>query len=346
MKDLFHHTVPDVERNALLKSDAYRFALHVTANVPNLTVINIAVVEAQPSKPTVLFSTREGAPVMKLIWNFEDDEWDVFLNSSSTRLSWEHWVSSDRLPYLSKAVTKINPQTKVSRALAGMTEVWVNSRDERNMVLTCVRNAHHKISSSLNTKIDYNSMLTSSQIGTLLKVFSGEETALNVPIDHRQAFETVLIERNKRRDNAKTIKAKMEEMFARPKWLISYLPSHGYNVTGVDVSCTWQNILDSGQATRDAAKHYAVTHPQQFCRTLDDLLWTQSEQEKSTQSALMGSLTLNKMHINGRYSHLQYGAEPHDMLPTRLGTSEVIVCEELNSVMLTMGDSTVLMVNQ
>jgi hypothetical protein len=334
--DIFHPTVPMDERLSLMKSDAYRFVLHVTANMPDLLVGSVlsSTGTTTATKPSVVFCLANGTNVMMLEWL---GVWRVLLSHGVNSKAWNLYVESERLMYIAKAVC--NPRTKVHQKLCSIVAFARDMTDvERNMVLTCVRNSHYKLLNSRRTTLNYRDLLNSDQISTLLKVYFSEMTPLNVAHEHRQAFQTVREARERAKNVINEIKTAMEDMFATPKWLVAYMPGHGYRVSGVDVSLTWPGIIDSGQATRDLARHYVSTHPVQFYRTLDAM-------PEDVRDKFMGRLTLTKMHMQGRYPSLQYSVEPHDMVPTGLG-NETIVCDELGSVLLGMNDTSVLMVNQ
>ena len=330
--DIFHPSVPMDERLLLMKSDAYRFVLHVTANMPDLLVGRARTITA--AKPSVIFCLANGTNVMKLDWI---GTWQLLVSCGPNSNAWTTYVESERLMYVAKAVC--NPRTKVHEKLCTVKAFARDMTDvERNMVLTCVRNSHYKLLNSRRTTLNYRDLLNSDQISTLLKVYFSEMTPLNVAHEHRQAFQTVREARERAKNVINEIKTAMQDMFAMPKWLVAYMPGHGYRVSGVDVSVTWPGIIDSGQATRDLAQHYVSTHPVQFYRTLDAM-------PEDVRDKFMGRLTLTKMHMQGRYPSLQYSVEPHDMVPTGLG-NETIVCDELGSVLLGMNDTSVLMVNQ
>lgn len=335
MANLFHPSVPDVEQRRLRSSDALRFALHVTSNWP-LTVTHVDDAKAT-GKVKVRFSTESGFPVMELDWDHMHDEWDVNIFDAPTTLEKGRVADSKRPMYLAKALHK--DTTAAHEVL--QTAVWRAKDDavERNALLTSVRKAYEKVKDARRTSMNYRDMLSSANIGILLKVFFGEMQSLDVSADHHQAFETVRAERDKRRDMKREVHNRMQEVCSRPKWLITYLKDHGYTLRGIDVSCTWEHILNAENSKRDIAQHYVTTHPQQFYRTLDDL-------PESIKDNVLAGLTMAKMHMQGRYSVLQYATEPHDLIPMINSTCHFELSEELGSTVLATNRMTILTINQ
>ena len=336
MDNIFLPDVPTDQRKLLTMSDAYRFAVQVVSNTTDLFVEKVFVSFATGErKPTVIFSTAKRVKVMRL--SYADPKWIAETRQSVDAMAWAFLAESERLTYLAKAMT--NSRTKARQSLINSIGGLIFDKAERNAVLTCVRNAHHKLINSRRLTMNYREMLNSDSIGTLLKVFFNEVSPLEISAEHRQAFETVRTEREKRKDTRSEIKKLMTELFEHPKWLISYVPGDGYRVSGVDVACTWENIINSEHATRDHSKMYGTTHPLQFYKTLEDL-------PEDIKDSLMGRLTLNKMHVKNQHPQLMYAVEPHDLIPQILHDPNIIVSEAMSSVMLRMTDATVIMVNQ
>lgn len=336
MDNMFLPDVPMNERKLLMMSDAYRFAVQVVSNTANLFVDKVFVSFASGErKPTVIFSTAQRVKVLRL--SYANPKWIAETRQSVDTMAWSFLAESERLTYLAKAMT--NSRTKARRTLVDTIDYMTYDKAERNAVLTCVRNAYHRLINSRRLTMNYRDMLNSDAIGALLKVFFNEVSPLEVSNEHRQAFETVRTEREKRRNTRSEVTGLMTELFAHPKWLISYVSGDGYRVSGIDVACTWENIISSEHATRDTSKMYGTTRPLQFYKTLEDL-------PEDIKDNLMGRLTLNKMHFKNQYAQLVYAVEPHDLIPAMTHGTDMVVSEAMSSVMLRMTDATVIMVNQ
>jgi hypothetical protein len=329
MKDIFLPHITDVERRVFSLGDTYRFALHVASNITDLYVSKIE------NTSIVTFSKCDRVEVMRL--RRAGTTWNVEVPTHINSGVWNVYASSTRLTYLAKAVT--NRRTLVYEAVTNAMGSLNFEAAERDMVLTCVRNSHHHFSRHRPLTINYREMLTSEAIGDLLRVFFNESTAMQVSNSNRNEYDTVRIERDKRKNAREDIKNLMTELFAKPKWLIAYLPDTGYRVSGIDVSCTWHNIVESGQAMRNLARLYVTTHPVQFYETLEDL-------PTEIRDKTLGQLTFHKMYLKNRCPHHIYNEEPNDLIPTNIGSSEVVVSEELSSVLLRMNNTSVLMINQ
>lgn len=329
MKDIFLPHITDVERRVFTLGDTYRFALHVASNIPNLYVSKIE------NTSIVTFSKSDRVEVMRL--RHDGTTWNVEVPTHINSGMWSIHASSKKSNYLAKAVT--DHRTNVHRAVISVINKFDLEDAERNMVLTCVRNSHHHFSRHRLLTINYREMLTSEAIGDLLRVFFNESTAMQVSNSNRNEYETVRVERDRRKNAREDTKNLMTELFAKPKWLIAYLPDTGYRVSGIDVSCTWHNIVNSEQATRNIARLYVTTHPVQFYEKLEDL-------PTEIRDKTLGQLTFHKMYLKNRCPHHIYNEEPNDLIPTNIGSSEVVVSEELSSVLLRMNNTSVLMINQ
>lgn len=349
MNNLFHSYVPEYERKSLMYSDIYRLVMELAAN-KGLMVSRCVVVPNIPNPyhgfvNDVWLSTPGSLRVMGIRLaavvndkgrrDLEVYVFDAFQSDATTVVA-----SSDRVYYLSKSLMKSG--TKASNKINAKIELAqrVETSVDKNAVITAVRNTHSNIVSTRRTTLNYKEVLSSSQISTLLKVFYGETTQLNVSADDRQAFDVVKAERDKRRDIRLDVAYKMSEFFAKPKWLVSYLEGHGYRVTGVDMNSTWEHIIKSETATLDIARYHAVTHPAVFCRSIDKL---PNEQVRDNVSA---ALTFAKMHMSGRTSELSYSnVDGYDLMP-KVITSRAIVSEELGAIFWTNSQLSMALVNQ
>ena len=332
MKELFHNSVTDSERKALRGSDLFRPALHLVTQTPDNVRLLVSSVTVQSDGIFVDFATGYGVPMLRLT-NMRGANFTASIYDGSGQLSYTTVASSERPMYLAKALLK---DTKAGNK---MVIAWHNAhRVEKDMVFSAVRNAHTSMVDNRRTAMNYRDMITSEQIGTLLRVFFGETLPLNVSTEYRQAFEAVRAERDKRRAMRMDVFERMKEMFGTPKWFVSYLPGHGYTVRGVNVSETWERIIQGDQAVRDLSQYFVITHPAQFHRSLDELV-------PEIRDGLLATLTLNKMHMQGKYSHLHYDTEPNDLLPY-VGNNGVVVSNELSSILIQNNDLRVIMVSQ
>lgn len=329
---IFCSNVPQIERDMLRRSDALMIAVQLTGSVPQLRVSRVyypLLQSRSPQVPWVIFSNKDGIETVLL--GYRDGTWSVSTSEDVLKNDWRVYAQSKRPGYLAKAVT--NKKTEVHQGILNvLPRTWV--RQQHEMVKTLINNARHRFTNSRRTSVNFRDMLTTDQMGTLLSVYLGELSSGDVPAEHRQTFDTVRHARDKARNVSHEVTSAMQEMFGQPKWLISYVPDKEYSVSGVDMSLKWMAAM-SYDAKPES--HYDITHPLLTTRSLDDM-------PVGIKERIMGALTMNKLHMRNRYPGIKYGVEPDDMVPTNV--SDLIVCEELGSMVLTMEGATVIMVNQ
>lgn len=332
--NIFQSSTPQIERDMLRKSDAFPFAVGVRAALP-LWVSRVyyptLLGQPQTKKLRVAFSNQDGIEVVRLTRHDDNDTWSVDVSMGVLTNTWTTSAESKRLGYLTKAV--LNRKTGVHEEVSNAS-TWTWAQKQHDMVKTLVRNAHYKFMNSRRVHTNFRDILTSEQIGVLLSVFFGEQSSVDVSTEQRQVFDTVRSTRDKHRNVALEVNTLMQDMFGQPKWLISYVPDKGYSVSGVDMSVTWKHVLSHDDTPEH---HYATTHRLMSMRSLEDM-------PSEVKERIMGTLTMNKMHMRNRYPGIKYGVEPHDMVPSEISTT--IVCDELGSMVLSVSNATIMMVNQ
>lgn len=312
--DLFHASVPGAERVMLTRSNLYRPVLRITST----SKLVVSHVTDNNTGFNVVLMASNGMPVVVLT-QVGDHYFAAPVDTANT-LSKTTVADTVNPMYLVKSLYQ---SAKGAPKFSGA----MRSAKFANylMVQGMVRRAYAESTRNRKISMDYRSYFDDGLLEPLIEVFFGERNAIDLPMEKRQTLEAVRSERDTRRANYKLVMDKLEEMFTPNKWLVTYLPSHGYTVQQVNVSKHWRAVA-TAFSTPDERPAYDEVTPITFCRTLEDL-------PSDIRDQVFGTLTLAKMHVQSRYPEAvgMYGAEPHDML---FQGKHHIFSEELGAVIM------------
>ena len=310
MNKMYDPSVPEGERIALMMSDLYRPALHITSKM------QIQVSSFKSSVKDILDFTAEGCRVLRIVHTAGQDTHAVVPTSVNSFHNLQPVIETNKPMYMAKALT--NSKTKAWDKLVDCIN------DAKQMMPSFieghVRIGYNSLVNQRKMHMSYRDSLNNTAIAALVQVFFNERNAIDVRPDIREALETVRSERDRRDNYRKEVDGLMRRMYEPRKWFITYLPTHGYTVRQIDIAHSWDNIKkEAVQNVEEGEKPDIVeVVPMQFFRSLEDM------PEQMKQESLP-SLTYAKLHMQGKHSELKFDAEPHDLVPCISGSNKACI---------------------
>lgn len=326
-----HPSMPTNERFALSRSDLCRAAMMI-AKRGDLLATRF---DSKPdsSHKTVIF-TKNGFPVMRLLQQGEHSPmfYAATYDSPDTLDSVTTVTESSRVMYVAKSLFKNG-----SKAYDSLNDAKTAAIDHAHALLRMHTNqAFSFFRQGRTTEIDYKEHITSKSVGELLAVFFSEKNALDVPTQLRQEIEALRGVRDTRKNIRDLVNHAMSEMFDKPKWLVTYLPSLGYTLHEIDLSNVWRNMVYQGMRLSDVPEFDRNVF-KGFYRSLEDI-------DNPIKDDLLSTMTLAKMHIQSKFVGVIYNAEPDDMVPA-CGNNKV-VSPELGAACINSNSSRTMILNR
>lgn len=315
--NIFLTNVPESERILLMKSNAFRPALVIASN--GLFVSHVEYLTAN-QVTSVRFTDSVGTPIGRLNVGLNDYTYFSTYDSPNSILLATTASSSARPMYVASSLFKRKKDgggTKASQAFRvarSKAEHWLP--DAVKMV---VRNTHYKLSRQRCTEMSYRDHLNSEQIGVLLAAFFNEMTPLQVSPNHMTKFEEVRTLRDQRRESFNQVRCTLEQLFSKPKYLVSYIQNHGYRVSRFDVGHSYDKIA-AGEFLKDSG--VVITQQPEFYRSLEDIPLSKGRDE------ICGKLTYIKMNLSPRHDSLTWGDNEYALVPSSNET-DVIFNEDI-----------------
>jgi len=299
MNKMYDPSVPEGERIALMMSDLYRPALHITSKMQ----IQVSSFKASIGR-SILDFTAEGCRVLRVVHGEKQDTYVSVPSSVHSFHNLESVIETNKPMYMAKALT--NTRTKAWDKLVDRIN------DAKGSMLSFieghVRIGYNSLVNQRKMHMSYRDSLNNTAIAALVQVFFNERNAIDVRPDIREALETVRSERDRRDKNRNEVDELMRRMFEPRKWFITYMPTHGYTVRQIDIAHSWDNIQK--EAVHNVGEKPGIVEvvSMQFFRSLEDM----PEQMKQE---ILPSLTYAKLHMQGRHPELKFDAEPNDLVP-------------------------------
>lgn len=301
MNKMYEPSVPEGERIALMMSDLYRPALHITSKM-QMQVSSFS--QNRGGGPLVLDFSHEGCRVLRVVHNEGHGVTASVCSSVSSTHGYDKVIETNKPMYMAKALT--NPRTKAWDKL--VDRINDAKRVLPSFIEGHVRLGYNSLVSGRQTYINYRELLNNAALSALVEVFFNERNAIDVRPDTREALENVRNERNRRANFRAEVDASMRRMFEPRKWFVTYLPTHGYTVRQIDIAHSWDNLQKESAHDIGGKPGIVEAVPMQFFRSLEDMPENMKEQ-------ILPSLTYAKLHLQGKHPELKFDAEPHDLVP-------------------------------
>lgn len=322
--NIFHESVPAAERVMLSRSNLFRPTLRIAATSKLL----VSHVTDDNTGFNVRLMASNGIPVVTLT-QVGNHYFAAPIDNANT-LSKTTVADTTNAMYLVKSLYK---SAKGSPCFEGA----INSAKYaiQSMIYGMGRRAFGSLTNERVIYMQYRQYLDDALLRPLMEVFFGERNAIDIPMEQRQRLELVRAERDKREANYQNVMQQMKEMFTPNKWLISYLPNHGYTVQQINLGAHRHHFMSSSLMISEVT--YDQVTPLIFCRTLEEL-------PGDIRDQVFGTLTLAKMHVQSKYPETagMYGAEPHDML---FRGKHSIISEELSAVIMGEHDRDMILIS-
>ena len=299
MNKMYDASVPEAERIALMMSDLYRPALHITSKM-QMQVSSFS----QNSGPAILDFSYQGCRVLRVVHNDAHGISASVCGRINSIHGYEVVVETNKPMYMAKALT--NSRTKAWDKLTD--RISDAQRVMPSLIEGHVRFGYNSLVNQRNMHMIYRDLLNNTAIAALVQVFFNERNAIDVRPDIRETLETVRNERDRRDNNRKEVEGLMRRMFEPRKWFVTYMPSHGYTVRQIDIAHSWDHLQKESVHNIGDKPGIVETVPMQFFRSLEDM-------PGEMRDEILPSLTYAKLHLQGRHPELKFDAEPHDLVP-------------------------------